>query len=221
MTESVETHKIDVRIPAGGVVLGGELGLPPGASGVVLFAHGAGSSRHSPRNQLVAKELRRAGLATLLMDLLTAAEEHRERETGHLRFDIAFLSARVLAALNWLESEPGTLGLQVGLFGASTGAAAALVAAARAPEIVKAVVSRGGRPELAQAFLPRVQAPTLLIVGQDDRAVLEMNCAALAGLACEKQLEIVPGATHLFEEAGALETVASLAADWFTGHLGQ
>ena len=208
-----------VRIAAGRASLDGDLTLPPGARGVVLFAHGSGSSRHSSRNRYVAQELRRSALGTLLMDLLTSEEEAVDARTGHLRFDIDLLAERLGAATDWLRDDPRTSRLAVGYFGASTGGGAALLAAADRPAGVGAVVSRGGRPDLAGAALPRVQAPTLLIVGGRDETVIEMNREALAGLRCEKRLEIVPGATHLFEERGALEEVARLAAGWFARHL--
>jgi putative phosphoribosyl transferase len=197
------------------VELSGDLAIPAEASGVVLFAHGTGSSRHSPRNRFVADTLRDAGLATLLMDLLTEREEAEEARTGHLRFDIDFLARRLIAAIGWLETDPETKGRAVGLFGASTGAAAALVAAAQLSDVVTAVVSRGGRPDLAREHLAKVHAPTLLLVGGDDRTVLDLNREALEKLSCEKELEVVPGASHLFEEPGALERVASAARDWF------
>ncbi|HEU4752770.1 MAG TPA: alpha/beta fold hydrolase, partial [Armatimonadota bacterium] len=188
----------------------------------VLFAHGSGSSRHSPRNQFVARELNRAGLGTLLMDLLTPEEEAVDLRTRHLRFDIGFLADRLGEATEWLERYEATQGLPIGYFGASTGAGAALVAAAQHPERVEAVVSRGGRPDLAGPALPGVQAPTLLIVGGADYPVIEMNRAALAHLRVpEKELRIVPGATHLFEELGALEEVARMAVEWFTRYLGR
>ncbi|MCI0540952.1 MAG: dienelactone hydrolase family protein, partial [Verrucomicrobiales bacterium] len=183
--------------------------------GVVLFAHGSGSSRHSPRNRRVAAALNEASLATLLIDLLTPAEEAVDLRTAHLRFDIALLAGRLTAAADWLAHQPDTRHLRVGFFGASTGAGAALVAAAERPSAVGAVVSRGGRPDLAGPALPQVQAPTLLIVGGNDFPVIEMNRTALAQLRCEKQLVIVPGATHLFEEPGALDEVARRACDWF------
>ena len=208
-----------VRIAAGRASLDGDLTLPSGARGVVLFAHGSGSSRHSSRNRYVAQELRRSALGTLLMDLLTSEEEAVDARTGHLRFDIDLLAERLGAATDWLRDDPRTSRLAVGYFGASTGGGAALLAAADRPAEVGAVVSRGGRPDLAGPALPRVQAPTLLIVGGRDEPVIEMNREALAGLRCEKRLEIVPGATHLFEERGALEEVARLAAGWFTRHL--
>jgi dienelactone hydrolase len=210
-----------VSIPVDRVGLAGDLAVPAEAAGVVLFAHGSGSSRHSHRNRLVAARLQRAGLATLLMDLLTRAEEVRDEESGgRLRFDIDFLAGRVEAASSWLAANPETRHLRLGYFGASTGAAAALVAAAEWDGEVGAIVSRGGRPDLAGGALLDVRAPTLLIVGGDDEAVVPLNRSALYRLRCEKLLEIVPGATHLFEEPGALERVAELAASWFGHHLG-
>jgi putative phosphoribosyl transferase len=185
----------------------------------VLFAHGSGSGRHSPRNRYVAQVLREAGLATLLIDLLTAEEEEVDLRTRHLRFDIGLLAERLVGATEWLERNPDTQDLRVGYFGASTGAGAALVAAAERPEPIGAIVSRGGRPDLAGPALPRVTAPTLLIVGGNDFPVIGMNQEAMEQLRTEKRLEIVPGATHLFEEPGALEEVARLAADWFVRHL--
>ncbi len=208
-----------VGIPAGNVQLDGELQIPVGASGVVLFAHGSGSSRHSPRNQFVAQTIRQAGIGTLLFDLLTREEEAVDLQTRHLRFDIGLLAERLVEATNWLKRESDTWDLNVGYFGASTGGGAALVAAAQLGSDVKAVVSRGGRPDLAGAALPKVTAPTLLIVGERDEPVIEMNEEALAQLNCEKELKIVPRATHLFEEPGALEKVARLATDWFRKHL--
>jgi putative phosphoribosyl transferase len=210
-----------VSIPAGDVVIAGDLVVPPRAHGIVLFAHGSGSSRHSPRNRYVAQELQKADLATLLMDLLTPAEERLDESTGgSLRFDIGLLSMRLEAASDWVRANPSTKDLPLGYFGASTGAAAALVAAAAGWRgKVSAVVSRGGRPDMAHDALGAVKAPTLLIVGGDDEAVIELNRQALQKLSCEKRLEIVPGATHLFEEPGTLEQVASLAADWFDRHL--
>jgi dienelactone hydrolase len=186
----------------------------------VLFAHGSGSSRFSPRNRFVADFLNEGGLATLLLDLLTAEESEIDERTGALRFDIGLLSGRLIGAVDWLGARPDTRDLRIGIFGASTGAAAALNAAAERPAQVAAVVSRGGRPDLAMAALPRVRAPTLLIVGGLDGPVIGMNRSAAAQLACEHQLEIVPGATHLFEEPGKLEEVARLARDWFQRHLG-
>ena len=208
---------MDLAIPAGRVRLEGALELPARAGGVVVFSHGSGSGRHSPRNRLVAAELRKAGLATLLLDLLTA-EEEREQD---LRFDIPLLTERLGAALRFLRERPDTRALPAGLFGASTGAASALRVAAAMPEAVGAVVSRGGRPDLAgRAALGRVRAPTLLIVGGDDSGVIELNEQARDALtACERELVLVPGATHLFEEPGTLEEVARLAAGWFGRHL--
>jgi len=202
-----------------GIRLGGSLAVPDGARGVILFAHGSGSSRFSPRNRFVAEALQRARLATLLVDLLTPHEEEAERFTRHLRFDIGLLADRLAGALEWLAHERETETLPVGLFGSSTGAAAALVTAAREPDRVAAVVSRGGRPDLAGDWLQRVRAPTLLIVGGADEVVIDLNREALAKLQAVKQLEIVPGATHLFEESGALEVVAGLAAQWFVDYL--
>ncbi len=209
-----------VRIPWQGLFLDGDLSIPQEARGTVLFAHGSGSSRHSPRNRYVAQVLQKAGLATLLMDLLTGEEEAVDLSTRQLRFDIDLLAQRLISAVDWLgKQEP--LRLQpLGAFGASTGAAAALIAAAARPDRVAAVVSRGGRPDLAGAALPHVQAPTLLIVGGNDFQVIPLNRQALAQLGTvESRMEIVPEATHLFEEPGALETVARLAAGWFTRYL--
>jgi putative phosphoribosyl transferase len=208
-----------VRIQAGAVTLEGDLQVPEQATGLVLFAHGSGSSRHSPRNRFVAHELQIAGLATLLLDLLTSQEEAVDQHTGHLRFDIELLAERLVTATQWAAVDPATRSLAIGYFGASTGAAAALVAAAVEPEKVHAVVSRGGRPDLAGEALPLVRAPTLLIVGGRDLTVLELNRAAMARMRTEMRLEIVTGATHLFEEPGALEAVARLARDWFLQHL--
>lgn len=205
----------DVLVPAGEVELAGTVAVPEGAGGVVLFAHGTGSGRHSPRNRYVAEVLQEAGLATLLVDLLTEDEEREDARTRHLRFDIGLLAERLAAATAWLGDASETAGLPVGYFGASTGAAAAVVAAANRPEGVAAVVSRGGRPDLAGDALEGVRAPTLLIVGSLDEPVLGMNRDALARLRCEKELRIVEGATHLFEEPGTLEQVAELARDWF------
>jgi pimeloyl-ACP methyl ester carboxylesterase len=208
-----------VVIAAGDVGLGGDLTVPAGARGIVVFAHGSGSGRFSPRNRAVAAELVRGGLATLLMDLLTADEEAVDLRSGHLRFDIRLLAERVIATIDWLGSEGMVGSLPVGCFGASTGAAAALVAAAARPERVRAVVSRGGRPDLAGDALPRVTAPTLLIVGGRDTQVIQLNREAQARLGGESELVIVPGAGHLFEEPGALERVAALARDWFLRYL--
>ncbi len=219
MRPSNAPSEVSVQIPAGRVLLGGELALPRAARGLVLFAHGSGSSRRSPRNQFVARELREASMGTLLMDLLTPDEEQLDFERGHLRFDIPFLAERLLAATEWTRARPEARGLRFGYFGASTGGAAALVAAAELPEEISAVVSRGGRADLAGEALPRVKTPTLLIVGGEDREVLRLNRAALAMLRCEKELRIVEGASHLFPEPGALEEVARLAAAWFRRHL--
>ena len=208
-----------VRVSADRVGLEGNLAVPGSARGVVLFAHGSGSGRHSPRNRYVARALREAGLATLLVDLLTEEEEEVDLRTRHLRFDIGLLAERLVGATKWLAQNSDTRNLRIGYFGASTGAAAALVAAAEHPKPVGAIVSRGGRPDLAGPALPRVAAPTLLIVGGNDFPVIDMNRDALEQMRMEKRLEIVPGATHLFEEPGALEQVAQLATDWFVRHL--
>ena len=209
-----------VAVDAGGVSLEGTLAVPDGATGLVVFAHGSGSSRHSPRNLEVAAQLRGAGLATLLFDLLTSDEDAVDRRTHELRFDIGLLARRVVGAVDWAAAEPATGRLRVGAFGASTGAAAALVAAAERPERVHAVVSRGGRPDLAGEYLPRVHAPTLLIVGGADEVVLDMNHEAMAAMtAADVALEIVPGATHLFEEPGAMDQVAGLTGAFFSRHL--
>jgi len=209
-----------VQIATGAVTLQGNLEGLEGARGVVLFAHGSGSGRHSPRNRFVAEQLRDAGLATLLIDLLTEQEEEEEAYTRHLRFDINLLAERLVGAIDWLARTPQTASLQVGLFGASTGGAAALVAATQRPERVGAVVSRGGRPDLAGPSLRRVGTPTLLLVGGADDVVIELNELALQNLgALVKKLVIVPGAGHLFEEPGKLEEVARLAARWFTRYL--
>lgn len=213
-------EQLGVVIPVGDVRLVGDLVVPKGATGIVAFAHGSGSGRHSPRNRFVASVLQEAGLATLLVDLLTEAEEAVDMRTAHLRFDIGLLAGRLASVSDWLRQDARTASLKLGYFGASTGAAAALVAAAEKPEQVAAIVSRGGRPDLAGEALSRVRAPTLLIVGGNDELVIELNRQALARLAAgEKQLVIVPGATHLFEEPGALEQVAVLARDWFTRYL--
>jgi dienelactone hydrolase len=217
---ATQTLEEPVRVTAGRVTLEGNLGVPEEARGVVLFAHGSGSGRHSPRNRFVARQLRDAGLATLLVDLLTEDEEAVDQYTAHLRFDIGLLASRLVGATDWLAEDPRTAGLSVGYFGASTGGGAALVAAARRPERVGAVVSRGGRPDLAGDALPVVRARTLLIVGGDDEPVIGMNEEALAQLGAPvKKLVIVPGASHLFEEPGKLEEVARLAAEWFNRYL--
>jgi len=209
----------EVRVSAGPVALEGNLGVPDDTRGVVLFAHGSGSGRHSSRNRYVARVLHEAGLATLLIDLLTPEEEEVDLRTHHLRFDIRLLTERLVDATDWLRHDPSTQDLRIGYFGASTGAGAALVAAAERPEVTTAVVSRGGRPDLAGSALPHVRAPTLLIVGGNDVPVIGMNQEAMEQLRVEKKLEIVPGATHLFEEPGALEEVSRLATDWFVEHL--
>jgi dienelactone hydrolase len=208
---------VSLSIP--GAVLQGDLSIPSKHNGVILFAHGSGSSRHSPRNRYVAEVLNEHSLGTLLVDLLTAEEERDDELNGHLRFNIELLTRRLVAITDWLASPPQVHGRGIGLFGASTGAAAALMTATQRPDIVKAVVSRGGRPDLAESAASLVRAPTLLIVGGKDTAVLQMNRDAMALMKCKTELKIVPGATHLFEERGALAQVASLAADWFTTHL--
>lgn len=209
----------DVIIRAGSVFLEGTLTIPAGAGGMVIFAHGSGSSRFSPRNRSVAMAFNGAGFATLLLDLLTASENERDARTAEFRFDVALLARRVVFALNWSAERPLTRGLPLGLFGASTGAAAALVAAAICPELVRAVVSRGGRPDLAGDALEGVSAPTLLIVGGDDVPVIALNRQAARRLHCPHELAIVAGATHLFEERGALDRVTELAANWFQHYL--
>jgi putative phosphoribosyl transferase len=208
-----------VRVPAAGVVLEADVVVPERAQGLVLFAHGSGSSRHSPRNRYVAGELQDAGLATVLADLLTPEEEQVDARTGSLRFDIGLLAERVAALTDWLVEQEHTADLGIGLFGASTGAAAALAAAAARPASVEAIVSRGGRPDLARGNLRLVRRPTLLIVGERDTTVLELNRKATRELGGETGLEVVAGASHLFEEPGALEEVARLAGDWFVRHL--
>jgi pimeloyl-ACP methyl ester carboxylesterase len=207
------------RIPTGEVTVQGDLVVPHDATGVVLFAHGSGSGRHSRRNRFVAEGLNAGGLATLLIDLLSEDEERIDATTRHLRFDIELLAGRLTGPIEWLGSQPETEGLPIGLFGASTGAGAALVAAARKPDEVGAVVSRGGRPDLAGDALGEVRAPTLLIVGGRDTTVIELNEQARRRLPAGTRLAIVPGATHLFEEPGALDQVVTLARDWFVGHL--
>jgi dienelactone hydrolase len=209
-----------VELVAGTATLSGDLTLPERSRGIVVFAHGSGSSRYSPRNRLVAATLAQAGLGSLLLDLLTPDEEARDARSGALRFDIAMLATRVVGALDWVRGDEETRELPIGCFGASTGAAAALVAAAQRPEAVEAVVSRGGRPDLAGEVLPDVRAPTLLIVGGQDTAVIEMNRSAIELLRCPVRLDIIPGASHLFEEPGALDLVAERAREWFAEHLG-
>jgi putative phosphoribosyl transferase len=210
----------EVQIPTGRAVLSGNLTIPENTKGLVLFAHGSGSSRHSPRNQFVARTINRAGLGTLLFDLLTPEEEALDIYTREHRFNISLLAERLVHATSWTGQQAQTRDLRIGYFGSSTGGAAALVAAAELPKDVGAVVSRGGRPDLAGDALPRVQAPTLLIVGGNDDTVIELNQMARDQMHCEVKLEIIPGAAHLFEEAGALEQVAKLASDWFSLHLG-
>jgi pimeloyl-ACP methyl ester carboxylesterase len=207
------------RISVGETVLPADVRLPDQARGVVLFAHGSGSSRHSPRNRAVAERLRREHLGTVLADLLTEAEEREDEVSAHLRFDIELLAGRLIGIMHWMSEQPDTYRLPVGLFGASTGAAAALVATARAPQHVQAVVSRGGRPDLAGDALHEVRAPTLLLVGGRDTPVLQLNEQAMQALSAPARLHVVAGATHLFEEPGTLEEVADQAAAWFAEHL--
>lgn len=214
---TIEQHEVNVRVDQ--AILPGTLSLPPSASGLVLFAHGSGSSRFSPRNRYVAEVLHQAGIATLLFDLLTAEEHTIDQRTRHLRFDIGLLTYRLVGAIDWSRDESSLAPLPVGLFGASTGAAAALVAAADRAAIVGAVVSRGGRPDMAHQALARVQAPTLLIVGELDEQVIMLNRQAADAMTCPKHLEIVSGASHLFEEPGTLERVAAIARDWFRKYL--
>jgi putative phosphoribosyl transferase len=210
----------EVSIEARNILLEGTLNVPERSTGIVLFAHGSGSSRHGPRNRYVAQVLQSRGIATLLFDLLTRLEESVDESAGELRFNIQLLAERLIGATQWVMQRPDLQDFGIGYFGASTGAGAALVAASRLPEVVSAVVSRGGRPDLAGDALRAVEAPTLLIVGEDDEPVITMNRTALARLKCpEKKLLIVPGATHLFEEPGALEESARIAADWFVRYL--
>ncbi len=221
MSEEDTVPVRDVTVQAGDADLEGFLAVPDGATAIVAFAHGSGSSRFSPRNTRVAESLQARALATLLLDLLTPDEQTVDERTRRLRFDIPLLARRLVGAVDWLGASARTENLALGLFGASTGAAAALVAAAEKPETVRAVVSRGGRPDLAGDALPRVQAPTLLIVGGDDRPVIGMNREARVRMTeAETELEIVPGASHLFEEPGALDEVSRLAGEWFQTHLG-
>ena len=214
-----DTAPREVQIPSGPAVIHADLTVPDASRGIVVFAHGSGSGRHSRRNRQVASALQTERLATLLVDLLTEDEASRDERTAELRFDIELLARRVVDAIDWIAREPAIRDLTVGIFGASTGAAAALFAAVHRPGRVRAVVSRGGRPDLAAPVLAKVEAPTMLIVGGDDTDVLALNENAFAQLRCESVLEIVPGASHLFEEPGALEAVAELAGAWFTGHL--
>jgi len=211
----------EISIPLNGIKLGGSLAIPPEAAGLVIFAHGSGSSRHSPRNQYVARVLREAGSGTLLFDLLTAEEEQAEAHTRQLRFNIPFLAERLVGVTRWALEHTGAREVATGYFGSSTGAAAALVAAAELGEVVDAVVSRGGRPDLAGDALEEVKAPTLLIVGAEDQDVIRLNEEAYSRLRCERALRIIPGASHLFEEPGTLEDVAAIAAEWFARHLSQ
>ncbi len=217
VAQPIQTEPIRIPLDCQ-AVLEGDLGIPPGAEGVVIFAHGSGSSRHSPRNRYVAGELQQKGLATLLFDLLTL-EEERLDHTRRYRFNMGLLAERLVATTEWLARHPQAGHLKPAYFGASTGAAAALVAAAQLPTRIRAVVSRGGRPDLAGDTLEKVRAPTLLVVGGWDVEVLRLNQQALKRLNCEKKLVVVPGATHLFEEPGKLEEVARLACDWFAHHL--
>jgi putative phosphoribosyl transferase len=217
MPAATSAHQ--VKIPVQGAELPGSLELPEGAKGLVVFVHGSGSSRHSPRNMAVASLLREGGLGTLLFDLLTLDEESLDRSSGQLRFNIGLLTGRLVEVTDWLCRDERTRQLCIGYFGASTGAAAALMAAAERPGEVGAVVSRGGRPDLAGEALPAVEAPTLLIVGGADVQVLELNRVAIRQMEAPTELEVVPGATHLFEEPGALEHVARLALDWFQRYL--
>lgn len=218
MPQQTHTGRL-VQVAMDGVVLEGNLNLPPRAEGLVLFAHGSGSSRFSPRNRFVAEFLVAGGLGTLLIDLLTAEEEQVDLRTRHLRFDINLLAQRLVGATDWVSAQTETQGLRLGYFGSSTGAGAALVAAPQRPDVVAAVVSRGGRPDLAENALPHVRAPTLLIVGGADSVVTDLNRQAMARMKAETELQIVPGAGHLFEEPGALEEVARLARQWFQRHL--
>lgn len=219
MDKTLELKSKEIWVASGSINLQGNLTMPETARGIVLFAHGSGSSRHSPRNRYVAEVLNQAGFTTLLFDLLTPDEEQTDKETGNLRFNVNFLAERLVDATEWVAQNLDIQNLKIGYFGASTGAAAALMAAAQFPQAVGAVVSRGGRPDLAESSLPNVQAPTLFIVGENDTEVIDLNRKALAQLPGEKKLEIVPGATHLFEEPGALEEVAKLACQWFEQHL--
>ena len=214
-----KTKEEVVVIPVGRATIEGNLVIPIGARGVVLFAHGSGSGRFSPRNQYVAKVLNEAGIGTLLIDLLTKEEEEIDTATGEFRFDIGLLSQRLEVATEWLKQNPATKSLAIGYYGASTGAAAALIAATKFPKDVKTVVSRGGRPDLAMQHLQKGKVPTLFIVGGKDTVVLDLNKKAMEQVPAEKKLEIVPGATHLCEEPGKLEEVAKLSADWFLAHL--
>ena len=212
-------NKMDIKIPVGEVVVEGTLTLPPGAKGIVLFAHGSGSSRFSTRNQYVAKEFNKAAIGTLLFDLLTQEEEETDIVTAEYRFNIPMLADRLIGATEWLRNDPKTMRLAFGYFGASTGAAAALIAAAKLPSEISAVVSRGGRPDLAGKYLPNVVSPTLLLVGGLDIEVIELNRQAMDQMTVEKKMVIIPGATHLFEEQGTLEEVAKVSTNWFLKYL--
>lgn len=214
-----EAYQTLVDIPANKIILKGDLVIPYEAKGIVAFAHGSGSSRHSPRNKYVAEVLQNAGLATLLFDLLTIDEEYIDTRTGELRFDINLLSQRLIETTDWLNENDPTHKLKVGYFGASTGAAAALVAAAERSDIVSAIVSRGGRADLAEKYLKKVKAPTLLIVGSLDYIVMDLNQLALRQLTSEKRMTLIQGATHLFEESGALEKVAKISTNWFLKYI--
>jgi putative phosphoribosyl transferase len=218
-TEHAASLPWPVKIDTGDGAIAADLTMPTGAQGIVIFAHGSGSGRLSPRNRAVADVLAKARLATLLLDLLTEAEERIDHVTAELRFDIPFLTRRLTSSIDWASAQKEIGGLNIGLFGASTGAAAALMAAAERPQVVRAVVSRGGRPDLAESALEIVTAPTLLVVGERDREVIELNRQALDRLSTIRRLEVVPGATHLFEEPGTLDTVARLATDWFLQYL--
>jgi putative phosphoribosyl transferase len=212
-------QEIAVRIPVGGVTVDGNLNMPSDAIGVVLFAHGSGSSRFSPRNQYVARQFNKVKIGTLLFDLLTNEEDQEDLASGEYSFNIGLLAERLIAVTEWLKKDPQTNNCAFGYFGASTGAAAALIAAAKLPNDIAAVVSRGGRPDLAANYLPQVRAPTLLLVGRLDSEVIELNMQAMEQMSAEKKLITIPGATHLFEEPGTLEEVAKLSADWFLRHL--
>lgn len=219
MVSMIQPDEQAVNIPCATVTLDGDLCVPPKTHGVVVFAHGSGSSRHSPRNRQVARVLQEAGLATLLLDLLTRDEELIDTQTRHLRFDINLLAERLNCAVDWLSQQESTLAHNVGIFGASTGGGAALVTATEHPDLVCSVVLRGGRPDLAGSALSRVKAATLLLVGTRDEPVIDINQRAMSELRCEHQLHLVPNATHLFEEPGTLEEVSRLACDWFLHHL--
>lgn len=218
---TADLTSISVTIPVGRGAIAGDLTIPPNAAGIVIFAHGSGSGRFSSRNRFVAQSLNASNFATLLLDLLTESEDRLDQVTGHFRFDIPLLSRRVVAAVDWSRADAHTKELRIGLFGASTGAAAALVAAATRPAVIDAVVSRGGRPDLAGSMLASVHAPSLLIVGGADTVVIELNELAMERLPGIRKMVVVPGATHLFQEPGALEQVCRLASGWFAKHLHQ